>query len=695
MGPASEHRHDDPVSLDHLVVSATPFESNQVDLAQATTVVSGLRLQTLRTATLGETLASEPGMSSTYFGPGASRPILRGQGGDRLRLLENGSSSFDASGVSPDHAVSIEPFLVRRIEVVRGPAALLYGSSAIGGAVNVITHRIDEEAPTGNSETELMLSHDSASNAWARGGSHNQVLGRFGKEDAQVLTLHLDAFRRDTGDLRIPGHAEHHEHGEETGGSESGQEREGVLPNSSLHTDGGAVGLSLIGADFHLGASWSAYNSNYGVPGHDEAAHGDAGHELGPAGESESGVRIALRQRRLDVQGELNRPIGPFSGARFKFGRADYGHSEIEPSGEVGTHFENQGTEARAEFLHGSTGDGLAGALGLQYTRNSLAAFGEEAFVPPSLTRSGALFAFENYRRGRLSIQAGARLEQQRIRVAALGGNRKDTLLGLSLGTVWKASEALSLTAQLGRSSRAPNAQELHADGPHAGTASYEVGDATLDREKVTHAELGLRAKTRPLTAELSVFVQDFGNHLHDSPTGLVAIEGDDGIEFVDTSSPAAAGGLPVYRMTQGAARISGLELDTRWHLHHGELHSLDLRVAADLVRATGDEGPLPRIPPARTTVALEWRQGPWGASLEWRHAFAQRRVAANEETSPSHELVSAALTHCLRLGKLEADLFLRASNLLDREIRPHTSFLRDLAPLPGRSFSSGVTLRF
>jgi iron complex outermembrane receptor protein len=147
--------------------------------------------------------------------------------------------------------------------------------------------------------------------------------------------------------------------------------------------------------------------------------------------------------------------------------------------------------------------------------------------------------------------------------------------------------------------------------------------------------------------------------------------------------------------MTQGRARFSGLELDTRWHLHRGELHSLDLRVAADLVRATGEEGPLPRIPPARTTLGMEWRHGPWGASLDWRHDFAQRRVAVNEEPSPSHELVSASLTHCLKVGKLEADLFLRGSNLLDREVRPHTSFLRDLAPLPGRSLSSGVTLRF
>lgn len=691
-----DHRHDDPVSLEQHIVTASPLGRDQVDLAQSTTVLAGLRLQTQATGTLGDTLASEPGINATHFGPGASRPIVRGLDGERLRLLENGSLSFDVSASSPDHAVGIEPFLVRRIEVVRGPASLMYGNAAVGGVVNVLTHRIEDEIPEKRLTGSAQVQHDSAANAWTRGAAQDTVAWKNEAGD-KALVVHLDGFRRDAGDLRIPGWAESAEHRAENGEGDD-EPGKGVLSGSAVHADGGAFGATWLGSDHHLGMAYSGYNTRYGVPGHSHAGHNHEEEDHEETGEEvheEDGVTIDLRQRRVDLQGELMRVMGPFSGLRLKATRQSYTHKEIEASGEIGTQFWSTGTDLRTELLHGADGRAWAGAMGAQASEAKLRASGEEAFVPDSRTRTGALFAFEEYKRGALSVQAGARLEHQEVRSVALAQPRKDTLAGASLGAVWRLGQGWSLGANTSRTTRAPSAQELLADGPHAGTASYEIGDVTLGRERVTNAELVLRRNKGLVTGELSVFTQRFSNHLRSAPTGQVAVEGHDGWAFVDADSPEAGEGMTVRRMMQGRARYTGGELDVRVHLHPGETHALDLRLGGDLVRATADDGPLPRIPAARSMLGLEWRHARWTAAVDWTHAFAQRRVAANEETSAAYELVGATLHRCIPLGRVEVDLYLRVSNLLDREIRPHTSYLKELAPLAGRSFGTGVTVRW
>jgi len=683
------HRHDDPVSLEQHVVTASPLGRDQIDLAQSTTVLAGLRLQTQASATLGDTLANEPGINATHFGPGASRPIVRGLEGERLRLLENGSLSFDVSAASPDHAVAIEPFMVKRIEVVRGPASLMYGNAAVGGVVNVITHRIEDEIPAQRLTGSAQVRHDSAANAWTRGIAQDTIAWQ-DKEGGKALVVHVDGFRRDAGDLRIPGWAESAEHRAELGEGED-EPGKGVLANSSVRADGGALGTTFLGSDYHVGVAYSGFNTIYGVPGHEHAGHEDhEDHE-----EEEGGVTIDLRQRRVDLQGELMRDLGPFSGLRMKATRQTYTHREIEPTGETGTQFWSTGTDLRSELLHGGEGKAWAGAIGAQASEAKLRASGEEAFVPDSRTRSAALFGFEEYKHGAFSVQAGTRLERQQITSLGLASTREDTLAGASLGALWRLGKGWSLGANTSLTSRAPTAQELLADGPHAGTGSYEIGDATLSRERVTHGELVLRRTKGLVTGELSVFTQRFFNHLRSAPTGQVAVEGDDGWEFLDEGAPGAADGMAVHRMRQGRARYTGGELDVRVHLHPGETHALDLRLGGDLVRATGDEGPLPRVPAARSMLGLEWRHGRWTAAVDWTHTFAQNRVAPNEEPSTSSELLGATLHRCIPLGRVELDLYLRVSNLLDREIRPHTSYLREIAPLAGRSFGTGATLRW
>jgi iron complex outermembrane receptor protein len=649
-------------------------------------------------ATLGDTLAAETGVHATSFGPGASRPIIRGLGGDRIRLLENSVGTLDASVTSPDHAVSIEPFLVDRIEVVRGPASLLYGSNAVGGVVNVITHRIETDVPTEPVRGSLEVRRGSAADEWARGAVFDFAL----KPAAdRAVVFHVDAFRRTTENLRLPGFAESarvraeetaeaREHGEPAPAFAHGR-----LPNSALTSSSGALGLSYVSPTFHLGVSASGVDSNYGVPGHAHAAAAPTAAE---------GVRIDLRQRRTDLQGEWHSPAGDAAfvhGLRFKFGHARYRHTELEPDGAVGTVFTNRGHDARLELLHGDAKP-WAGALGLQSSRSDFAAAGDEAFLPPSRTDATALFAFEELAAGPVAWQFGGRVERTRLATPDRSA-RRDTETGASLGAVWKLAPAYALAVSITHTGRAPNAQELYAAGAHAGTQSYELGAAALRAERSLSAELSLRRRTGFVTGALIAFTNRFSGYIFAQPTGLVAFEQNDAWRFLSPDSTAfaavdpdtAAEALPVYRYVQRDARFWGVELETLWHLHERADWQLDLRLAADFTRARENDRDLPRIPAARTSAGLFWTAATWSAGLESQFYSAQNRVAAYETTSRGYTLVSAHLSRTATFGAFRTEFFLRGTNLTHAEARPHPSFVKDLAPLAGRGVILGARIEF
>jgi len=708
--PASGHTHapatsahtDALVALDQFVTSVAPFERNQVDLAQATTVLTGRALRLKQQASLGETLSAETGLHATSFGPGASRPIIRGLGGDRIRLLENSVGTLDASIASPDHAVSVEPFLIERIEVVRGPASLLYGSNAVGGVVNVITHRIETDLPTEPARGSVEVRRGSSADEWAGGAVFDFSIR---PAPDRAVVFHLDGFRRTTENLRIPGYAESARlraadtaealaHGEPAPDFAHGR-----LPNSALTTRSGAAGVSYVSKTFHLGVSTSGLDSDYGVPGH---AHEHAAPAATPAAApAAEGVRLDLRQRRTDLQGEWHGSAADAAfirGLRFKFGHARYRHTEIEPDGTVGTLFTNRGHDARLELLHGDA-QPLTGALGLQSTRSDFAAVGDEAFLPPSRTDTAALFAFEELAAGPVAWQFGARLE--RTRVATPGRpTRRDDEAGASLGAVWKFAPAYALAFSVTHTGRAPNAQELFADGAHAGTQSFEIGDATLRAERSLSAELSLRRRTGFVTGAVTAFANRFNGYIFEQPTGLVAVAQNDTWLFLAPDSPAFAAladpaALPVYRYIQRDAHFRGLEVETLWHLHERSDWQLDLRLAADFTRAREGGRDLPRIPAARTSAGLFWTTTAWSAGVEAQFLSAQNRVAPNETPGSGYTLVSAHLSRTIEFGHVRTEFFLRGTNLTDAEARPHPSFVKDLAPLAGRGVTVGLRLSF
>ncbi|AOS43835.1 putative TonB-dependent receptor precursor [Lacunisphaera limnophila] len=673
----------DPLHLDDLVVTASPLARGADEISAPTHVLAGDALARRQQGTLGETLAGLPGVDSTYFGPGASRPVIRGLGGDRIRVLTGGVGTLDASVVSPDHAVSLDPLLIDRVEVVRGPAALLYGGGAIGGVVNVIDGRIPEALPAGPVTGRLEVRGDTAADERTTAGVLTGAAGQF--------AWRLDGFRRLTGDIDIPGfaetaalRAEHELEEAEHAGEEHEEEAPafGTLPNTATETNGAAFGLSYIGGRGHLGFSYSGLDSLYGVPGHEhheeepaagEAEDEDAGHD------EHGGVRIDLRQRRGDVHGEWLAPVGLLRAARFQLGVADYEHTELEGD-EIGTRFTNQAHEGRLELLHEKVGD-FEGALGWQFARSDFAAAGAEAFMPPSVTRQQAVFLYEERGRGDWTAQFGARVEWQKITPAAVSGlpARRHTGETFTAGLIWRVSEAGSLALSASANERAPNAQELYADGPHAGTGAYELGDPTLGTEQSRGLDLSYRHRRGAVTGELSVFLNRFDGYIYEAATG------------------AEEDGLPVYAFVQRDAELYGAEAELVFHLHETKETVADVRVMADSVRATNtsDDTPLPRTTPVRLGLGFDWQHGPWSVSADWRHVVKADRLAPGETASPAYDMVGIGTAWRFTAGRTHGELFVQGRNLLDETARVHASFLKDLAPLPGRNFTAGVRFSF
>jgi iron complex outermembrane receptor protein len=392
-------------------------------------------------------------------------------------------------------------------------------------------------------------------------------------------------------------------------------------------------------------------------------------------------VRIDLKQRRVDMHGEWLQPMGLLRAIRFQLGTGDYRHDELEGD-ELGTRFTNQGYEGRLELLHEKIGL-WEGALGLQSTRSDFAALGEEAFLPPTVTLGNAVFLYEEIVTGRVTWQLGARFEQQRITPEAGSGYDEVShpLATFSGGAVWKLGASHALALSLSANERAPNAQEIFADGAHVGTGTYEIGDADLGIEKSAGIDLSLRRTAGFVTGEISLFVNRFNGYIYEQGTGMVDEES----------------GLPIFAYVQHDAELYGGEVEATFHLQKGTDRVTDLRLFADTVRATNttEDTPLPRTTPVRFGAALDWHAGPWTLGTELRHVRAQDRTAPGETATEGYTLWSMNAAYAWDLGRTKAQLFLRSTNLLDETARVHASFLKDIAPLPGRDVAMGVRISF
>ncbi|HEV8579418.1 MAG TPA: TonB-dependent receptor [Thermoanaerobaculia bacterium] len=622
---------------DEIVVTASPDPRSQEEVAVATTVVNEDQLQQQLQPTLGETLSKEAGVSSTFFGPGASQPIIRGLGGDRIRVLESGVGTGDASTTSPDHAVSLDPISAERIEIVRGPATLLYGSSAEGGVVNVIDNRIPNYVPQEKITGTLNL---------RGGGNANERAGNLSLDGgAGSIAWHLEGLKRETDDY------------------DSG---EGRVVNSAIDSDGGSAGFSWVGNKGYLGVSGTRFDTTYGNPAEEE-------------------VKIDMRQRRWDVQGEMTQPFAAFRSLKLRFGHTDYEHVELE-GGEVGTRFLNDSWEGRVEALQRAYGP-LSGSFGVQLGKRDFSAIGEESFVPFTTTDSRAFFTFQEITQGALRYQLGLRYENQTVDADVDEGVNSRDLSGVSgsLGLVWLPGEDYGLSVSVSRSVKLPNANELFANGPHIATQTFEIGDPNLDKETNVGAEVSLRKRSGRLTGEINLFANRYDGFIFEQFTGEVE-GGEEGEEP-----------LNVVRFAQRDAEFRGAELKGVLELLHTEPHHLNAEFGADFVRAelrdTGE--PLPRIPPRRYRLGLHYRGDRFSGLVEGIRAERQDRIAGNETETPGYTFLNANFGYRLFAGNMVYDLLLRGNNLTDELAFNHVSFLKDVAPLPGRDVSLALRVSF
>ncbi|MBT2326041.1 TonB-dependent receptor [Variovorax paradoxus] len=667
-------------SLPEVTVTGNPLGAT--DLIAPTTTLSGDRLLLRSQSTLGETLNGMPGVSSSYFGPNASRPSIRGQDGDRIRILQNGGAAPDASALSYDHAVPVDALVTERIEVLRGPSALQYGGSAVGGVVNVIDNRIPTEPIDGfggRADLGYATGNREKSGGVVLEGGNNRY------------ALHVDAFNRDADDTSVPIEL----------GCESPR-RPGLarkICNSANQAHGGAVGGSLFFDQGWIGASASTYRSDYGTVAEDD-------------------VTIRMKSDRYALEGEW-RPGGFFTSVHGKLSHTDYRHTEFEGS-ETGTVFANKSDDLRIEARHQKIG-GVEGLIGFSSESNDFSAVGEEAFAPHSRTRSRALFLHEELGTswGRLSF--GARTEQVKVRSFGYPedpavtrfavGERSFNPHSAAFGALVNLAPQWQLTSNLAYTERAPKDYELFANGPHVATAAWELGDPNLQKEKSVGFDLGAQWKSGANSARVNAYVTRFRNYIGLTGTGNfrdeegnvnpAPVATDEGLVFPDVMDEF------VYRGVR--ARFTGIEangnlrlLGTDGFSRAADGSTLDLEWRADLVRAKNtDTGePLPRISPARAGATLAYGDGPWTARLGFDHYAAQRRVpSVGARETDAFTLWNAALTYRMKVQRANLTWYARVDNLTNKLAYSATSILTTTAfpdaPLPGRTLKLGLRATF
>jgi iron complex outermembrane receptor protein len=640
------------------------------DMLGGVSILDGADLAQQIRPSIGETLARQPGVSATSFGPTASRPILRGLGGDRIRLLTDGIGSLDLSSSSADHAVAINPLTADRIEILRGPSALLFGSSAIGGVINVIDRRIPRREPESPFHADAMLGYGSAANERSANLAVDVPLG-------SGFILHGDGNWTKSDDLETGGHLLSKPLREIASASSDPEIRDladlkGKLPNSAAKSDEFAGGLAYARDGINIGFAVTQHNSTYGVP---------IRFSLEPGIEAEAPT-IDLKQTRYD--GRIEIPIDGFlESMKIRGGYSRYRHNEIEEGGEIGTSFFTRGGEVRAEAVQ-TERNGWGGTSGLQYVEKSVRIVGDEKFLPDARLRQTGLFTLQSLESGPWRFEGGLRYEHSELTaeadelLATPDYSRSFDTWSASLGTLVEFAPGWKAGLNVARSARAPAIDELFAGGPHAGTQAYEIGDPSLKPEKSVGFEATLRHGGGPINLTLSGFYSRFTDFIYLAPTGEVEEN------------------LPVYQYGQGKSRYYGFEAELEARLPEAFGVAWRVSTQADMVRATiRDYGPAPQTPPFRALGRLAGSRGPFDGSIEIEHALRQDRVGPNETPTPAYTLVNASFEWHPISGDHTLTLGLSANNLFDVVARRHASLLKDYAPLAGRDIRLTLNMAY
>ena len=642
-------------AVDRVVVTAAPYAVSLDTITSSVNVVTRDQLDVAAPAGIGDMLNGLPGLRSTFYGPGASRPVIRGMSGPRVMVLQNGVGQVDASALSPDHAVASDPGEASRIEVLRGPSTLAYGGSGIGGVVNMIDERVPSTPASTGVEGRLSASASSVDDGYAYSTAIKAGTG--------PLVFAADLSSRRTKDYDVPVAPVSARLAARDGLT---VDPDHVVKNTDVEVDAYGAGVSYIHDGGFFGASVKRTDTTYGVPYEQILAPIDPNAE-GP-------VSIHLQQTRYDVRGEQDLDNALFEKIRVSLGYANYQHAEVSiDSGEVGTRFLSDGVEGRVELVHREH-DGHQGAIGFQGLSRSFEAIGDEAFVPSTKIKEYGVFTLQRLDRGTWGVDAGLRFDTRSLQTPT--EKRDFDNVSGSIGVFLKPTDQLFYALTLSRNGRAPTEFELFANGPHPGTGGFEVGDDTLGNETVTSLEATLRWKGDRLRAEGHLWAARYGSFIEEAPTG--AVEDD----------------LPVYQYFQTKADFHGAEVEAGYDAWRGATQSIRLETTFDWVHGATDAGTPARIPPWSLGGSVIWSAPRVETALEVRRVAEQDRVATFEPPTDGYTAVNLKATFKPIAGS-PLRLFVDGRNLTNEEIREHASFLKDIAPSPGRSVRAGVAWKF
>ncbi|MFU8817642.1 MAG: TonB-dependent receptor [Pseudomonadales bacterium] len=656
-------------TIESVVVVAHPLSAE--GLALSADVLEGQELARKLASSIGETVGYQPGVHAANYGQAASRPVIHGVSGPRVRIMEDRIDSLDVSVTSADHAVTIEPFLADRIEILKGPSTLLYGTGAIGGVVDVHTGRIPHEraAEPVSGRVEARRNNN---------GDRDTVVARLDGGGGD-FAWHLDGFTRQADEYRIPGFAESRALRaleEEEGEHDDDDEVRRRLPGSDLDIQGGAAGFSYVTDRGFAGIAISRLDAKYGLPGAHEHEHGDEEEE---DEDDEGNPTLDLKQTRIDLEAGIANPFRGFESLNVRIGINDYEHQEIEPDGEVATLFENDAWEARVELIHQAIA-GWEGAVGVQYTDRDFSAVGEEAFIAPVQTQALGAFWVGERNFERFELEAGLRLEGVEVD-SSTGGSKSFTSYAASLGIVMPLAERWSLGLLSDYSARAPIAEELFSDGPHLATGAFEIGNPDLDEEKALSLSANLRYAGDDWLFNSTVYYNRFSDFIYETPTGEVE------------------DGLPVFVFRQADADFIGLDVEVRGTVATWDHAALEISAQFDTVAAELDiagNDNVPRLPPTRYGLGLGGHWGIVRASVDHLWVERQSDVADFELPTRSYRDLRAYVAADFGLGADAAlTVFVQGSNLTNDDQRQHSSFIKDFAPQPGRTVEAGIRARF
>jgi len=668
MAQAQQQSAQPPVTqLESITVSASPFGQTTQQMTTPTDVLGGNSFIMGRQGGLGDALGGLAGVRSDTFGAGASRPVIRGQTAPRVSVVSDGSEVMDASRISPDHVVDVEPMLAERLEVLRGPATLLYGGGAIGGVVNVIDNKIPTRLPQNGIEGSVDVRGSTGDKA--RTGAFSLTAG------AGRVAIHAEGVKRRTDDYRVP------------------KWEEAKLDNSFDDTARGSVGVSFLGDDGFIGLAYTHTDREYGIPGHehsDEHCETNGGNTLichshggGGGGHSHDHepVWIESESKRLDLRGEYRLPAAGIERIRVRSGWTDYKHDEFE-DGNAETSFKNRGFDTRVEAEHREIA-GWRGVVGVQGARSTFSTTGEEAFMPRSRTTSSGLFVLESYQLDNWRFDLGVRHDRKSVNPD--GGLRKRSFNATSFSgaTIVDLTPAYSVSLNLSNTHRLPETQELYAnaqasgvytDVVHMATNTIERGNPNLNKETSRNIGLTLRKHAGDLTFSTSVFHNQVKDYIY-----AHTLDQDHDLRLVE------------YR--QHDAKFTGVEAEVDFKV----MQSVSVGVFGDVVRGRlkAGNGDLPRIPAARAGVRTKFNWQNWTGDVEVSRVFRQNRIADFEERTGGYNMVNMGVAYNLRMGPADLSVYLRGTNLFNTLALNHASYLAHTAPLPGRRVMLGVRADF